>query len=421
MKTLALFFLLLSSSIFAQVNFEKGYYIDKDDNKIECYIKNLDWNTAPDEIFFKLDLDNGANKISTSSINEFQVYNTDQYYKRLIVEELEFNNNNVARGLLFKVLLEGEASIYEISREKKQFFYGKKGKKVKPLSHKKSVDNKSRIKEDNSFRRALFDELKCSSSLNLQEFRSLKYNANDLVEIFEIYNLCLNKEHTNFYNKRTKFKIKLSLNAGAVSFPNFKNQTPFKLLIVGGGGSGEIEGSITNGYNSQASVAFGVTTEFLLPFSKNKWSIVSSPSFISFKESTSLGTNSEFLDVIIDLNQTLKFSYIELPLGIRHYFRLSEKNTIFLNVGIVYNILMSSDFKEDFTFNDDQVFSVDVERRDTNTNISSNSGFYLGLGFTYSKFALTINYYPQNSISKKNEYEVDASGMFNLIASFNIL
>ncbi|NNE32118.1 MAG: hypothetical protein HKN40_07095, partial [Winogradskyella sp.] len=185
-------------------------------------------------------------------------------------------------------------------------------------------------------------------------------------------------------------------------------------------GSGEIDDHITNVYNSQTSFAFGVTTELLLPFYKNKWSIVASPKVISFKESTSEGRNNENIGVNVTLNQSLKFTYIEVPVGIRHYFRISEENLIYLNTGIVFNLMMNTDLKEDFTYNDDQAFSVDVERRETNTD-SSNTGFYLGLGYAYKKYALSINYYSKNSIGKNNEFEFDTGGMYTLMASISIL
>ncbi len=41
-KLLVVFTTILSSNCFAQILFEKGYYIDNSNLKIDCFIKNIE-------------------------------------------------------------------------------------------------------------------------------------------------------------------------------------------------------------------------------------------------------------------------------------------------------------------------------------------------------------------------------------------
>jgi len=56
-KILFVLSVLITSSSFSQINFEKGYFIDNLGAKTDCYIKNIDWNLNPDTFDYKLELD----------------------------------------------------------------------------------------------------------------------------------------------------------------------------------------------------------------------------------------------------------------------------------------------------------------------------------------------------------------------------
>jgi len=58
---IVLFFLMISSGIFAQVNFEKGHFITENGQKTECFIKNEGWESNPSKFDYKLTLDSDVN------------------------------------------------------------------------------------------------------------------------------------------------------------------------------------------------------------------------------------------------------------------------------------------------------------------------------------------------------------------------
>lgn len=49
-----LFFMILSSQCFSQISFESGYFIDNSNQRINCWIKNVDWRNNPSQFNYKL-------------------------------------------------------------------------------------------------------------------------------------------------------------------------------------------------------------------------------------------------------------------------------------------------------------------------------------------------------------------------------
>ena len=52
-KLVALIFLLIAKCSFGQIRYENGYYIDNNNRRTECLIKNVDWGNNPKGFIFK--------------------------------------------------------------------------------------------------------------------------------------------------------------------------------------------------------------------------------------------------------------------------------------------------------------------------------------------------------------------------------
>jgi hypothetical protein len=58
MKNLLLTALLfLFSFSYAQITFEKGYFINNSGDRTECFIKNIDWRDNPTKFEYKMQID----------------------------------------------------------------------------------------------------------------------------------------------------------------------------------------------------------------------------------------------------------------------------------------------------------------------------------------------------------------------------
>ena len=81
-----LFLLTIISSIncFSQISYEKGYYIDNNNQKTNCLIKNIDWRNNPTEFEYKLSNNSESQKITIKSIREFGIDKISKYVRSTV-------------------------------------------------------------------------------------------------------------------------------------------------------------------------------------------------------------------------------------------------------------------------------------------------------------------------------------------------
>jgi hypothetical protein len=60
--------------MYSQINFEKGYFIDKNDVRTDCYIRNNDLYKSPNSFAYKIDIEDLDVKIADiSNVQEFVI------------------------------------------------------------------------------------------------------------------------------------------------------------------------------------------------------------------------------------------------------------------------------------------------------------------------------------------------------------
>ncbi len=59
----------------AQILFEKGYFIDYRNIKIDCFIRNADWKNYPEKFDYKLSEDGEIKTIDLKETKEFGIGN----------------------------------------------------------------------------------------------------------------------------------------------------------------------------------------------------------------------------------------------------------------------------------------------------------------------------------------------------------
>lgn len=116
---LAFFFCQIS---YSQVYYEKGYYIDDNNQKVDCLIKNVDWKNSPTEFDYKLSDADNPQRLTIQSVKEFCIYNSVKYIKSTVnidkssdqTSSLSLEKNPIfqVEVLFLKVLIEGKANLY---------------------------------------------------------------------------------------------------------------------------------------------------------------------------------------------------------------------------------------------------------------------------------------------------------------------
>ena len=124
MKMQLLFLLLtvLSINCYSQINFEKGHYINNENQKVQCFIKNVDWRNNPKEIYYKLSEDSETKILTIKSVKEFEIYNISKYVSSIVKIDRSSDNLNKLSDkkepifseeeLFLKVLVEGLSLIH---------------------------------------------------------------------------------------------------------------------------------------------------------------------------------------------------------------------------------------------------------------------------------------------------------------------
>ena len=186
----------ITITTFGQTQFEKGYFIDKKDKKVECYIKNMEWSTNPTEISYKLDLSSKAQKAGIDNIKEFVISDKCKYINAHVKIDRSTKpspgKNELAPvwemdDLFLKVILEGKADLFGYNdRKVTRFFYSLNDTVISPLIYKEIYNGLTVIK-NTDFRQQLWDKLRVQKA-TFEMIRSINYTADDLKKYFGIYN-----------------------------------------------------------------------------------------------------------------------------------------------------------------------------------------------------------------------------------------
>ena len=360
-----LILLLISNLSIAQITFDPGHFINNEGEKIEGFIKNIEWNNNPESFEF-MDSENGNKK--TYSIDEVAEFKVDRFlFKRFEVDIDRSSNLNSSLSLhknpdfqketLFLLLLvEGDANLYSYNdKSLVRYFYSLDHENSYQLVYKKYLRNTSEITTNNLFRQQLSQILKCNS-ISSNRFQHLSYSKTELTKFFKDYNTCKNPEL--IYHKETsKGNFLYSIRPG-VTLNNFKIDTDAFYA----------NGQIVH-FQNTLGIRLGIEVEYVFPINKNKWSLITEPSFIYI--------NDEALDYL-GKTSIWKYNSVELPLGIRHHMFLNEHSKIFINASLVW--MFQIDSKVTLFDGKDFVFE-------------SRSNFALGVGYKFkNKYSFEFQY-----------------------------
>lgn len=189
---------------------------------------------------------------------------------------------------------------------------------IQQLIYKKYTLDKFKVYTNDGFRQQLFFQVNCESK-SLDKLMAISYNK-DLIKYFEEYNVCkgyisnsdsLTKSHTS--KKRFNGRLLLGLASNRLTIDNPSS-------------------SASSEFDNKLNLRFGVDVEYILPFNKNKWTIFIQPTYKNYKESNSIPLD--------ELN--VKYSSLEIPIGLRYYFFLNSSWKLFVNSAVIIEVAGNS-------------------------------------------------------------------------------
>lgn len=393
-------FILIFSFSNAQINFEKGYFISNSGIKTECLIKNIGWKDNPNKFEYKINLiDTEIKTESIATISEFGVDNKSKYKRYKVNIERSSNdlkdisnskNPKWTEEILFlKVLIEGEVTLFSFTDNTiYKYFLEKKNSLIEQLIRIKYVSYEKKlgesffddsIRENNFFRQQLYNNLKCDA-ITEKDIENTKYDKSSLMSIFEKYNSCIGSDLTILYKEKVnKEAIIIRIT------PSINLTTPLKIIDP------------NPYYNISTSIAgktvfkIGAEFEYVLPFNNNIWSIFINPAYLKYSLEKTLVKNDGFGSQGVDVTYhiVIDYSSVEIPLGIRRYFYLKNKDKIFINAAYINNSI------GDLKFN--------INNGGKTLESSATSNFALGVGGNFkNKFSLELRF--NSSINLLRDY-----------------
>lgn len=346
----------------AQITYEKGYYIDNSGQKIDCYIKNVDWENNPIKFDFKTTEQSEKQTLALESVKEFSIYNVSKYIRSVVKIDKSSNSTSLLSNdknpifeeekLFLKVLIESEASLFSYKDKRLlRYFYKINDDGINQLVYKEYVTSNAIIKENTDFRRQLYENLKCDA-ISMDDVKNLDYKKTELLNFFLKYNNCKEIEFTNFEDKVKPDLFNLNIRPGINSSSlSINNNVLFS--------------TASTDYGNALTFRTGLEFEFILGFNKNKWAIIIEPTYQYFKAEGPNDTNSR--------NTDADYQSVELPIGLRHYFFLNDNSKCFVNTSVIYDFVFNSSVR--------------------NLEVKSDINMAFGIGYNYKKrYSLELRY-----------------------------
>ena len=126
-KYLFISLLFLYFNSFSQIKYEQGYLVNNTGEKINCLIRNVDWENNPKEFRYKLTETSDLRTGTISDIKEFGILNSSRYRRFTVrVDTSSSDISYLSKGPLpefkeqdvfLKTLVGGKVSLYEFKEK----------------------------------------------------------------------------------------------------------------------------------------------------------------------------------------------------------------------------------------------------------------------------------------------------------------
>jgi hypothetical protein len=372
-KTFLLILFLYCTLSNAQVSFEKGYFISNNGIRTECFIRNLDWKNNPTDFKYKSQISDNDYKTETiANVQEFGIDNTVTFERAKV--KMDRSSDNLDKlsetgqpvweenTLFLRLLVQGEATLYSYTEGNLiRYFYETNNIPLEQLLYiKYNLAEGSKLtgelKENNYYKQQLNNNVRSANTAD-SEITNLKYKKADLTRYFLKYNNTDNKTKNSVVSKSSEghFLLKITPELSFISASMNDGDSPSKDVNL----------------DSNTNLKIGLEAEYLLPFNKNKWSLFLNPAYQKYETTKQYSRPGLFTgSPSITRNIEVKYTSIQIPIGLRYYFLINNNSKVFINAAYSFDV----NGKASLSF-------------DQNTPLESKSGsnFAFGVGYNFKK------------------------------------
>jgi hypothetical protein len=352
-----------------------GYFIDNENNRVECLIRNEGWFKNPSKFSYKLSEAGEKLEAQISTTREFGV-GVFRYFRETVeldtssqvLQRLSVNSAPewATKTIFLQLLVDGPARLFRYrTRDLQLFFYSVNSTPVEQLVYKRYSVTSIAVAENLLFRSQMRGSVACDDDAK-EKVTRLKYQVDDISSFFEEFNHCKGFVQPTGAKSDTHYKSKMRLTIT----PGYDIAT---ISMVSDGGQYDSSPQDDPGYR------LGAMLEFTLPFNRNKWALLVEP---TFQHSLSGG-------------ETLHSS-IELPLGVRHTFFLNEDISVFLNAMMVVDLVLAYKCKSPFdSFNQGKLNPDEIA-----------GGAAAGVGVRWKFLSFEPRYYFNRRVTAENRWHL---------------
>ncbi len=382
----------------AQTDFETGYFINNAGVRKECLIKNLDWKNNPESFTYKTNVTGEPVKASISEVREFGITGESKYLRfkgEMDRSTDDLNSMGSERQVKFEEvqlflqeLVAGDAHLYYYEQNNlRRFFYNTSETPITQLVYKRYKKSPGIVGQNVGYRQQLWNDLKCHS-ISRKATDKLNYHKEDLVSIFRQYNSCIHPEVAIINEAKEKFDFNLTLRPG-VNFNSLEiNNNSF--------------GNLNVDFGQVPGYRVGGLVEAVLPFNNNKWSFFFEPALQNYKSEGQTRTNG-FTE---SQNVNVKYTSLEVPMGIMHYMYLNTKSKLFLSGAFIYDKELNSLIRFD---------------NGSELEIDSLTSWSAGGGYVYNNMlSMEFRYSTQREILNSYQFWDSGYGGYSLILGYVI-
>ncbi|QOW10247.1 PorT family protein [Kaistella flava (ex Peng et al. 2021)] len=402
-KTTLLFALFFTVILSAQIRFEKAYYIDNANNRVEGLIKNVDWKNNPAFFEYKSAADSDIKTVTVKDVKLFEIYDQSKFVSSTVdFDKSSINIRNlseskepewVQRQLFLKQIVSGPANLYVYAEgNDNKFFYQKGDDQIKQLIYKPYQVEIYQIGYNDSYKQQLTTALTCGT-MNKNQINNTPYQQKNLVDLFTKYNQCSDPNYEVFEVEKKPGKLNLAVRP-RVNFASLqlRNSTANDLFDFG----------------NTTEFGVGVELEYVFPFNKSKWAVILEPTYRTYKaemviEPYYMAGNKLF--AFADYNS------IEFPIGIRYYMFIDSQSKIFINGQYIFDLALDSSLQ---VRRADESVSQDID-------VKAFANFAFGAGYSYkSKYGVEVRYFTSRNIARGYANMNTSYKNISLILSYNL-
>ncbi len=388
---------------YSKVVYDSGYVVNNAGFRIRCAIKSFDLNHNPDQITIKKSIHASEEILEVDSVQEFGIIN-EVTFKRFVVSidrsdrDLRYITTNRSpvfkeETLWLRVLVDRKDGLYAYQQGNwvRFFFQETAAGPITQLIYKKyrnASDGTTTI--NSAFRQQLWNQVNCQKH-ELSRFEKIRYTQKDLIKVFTEYNDCEYGPSQDKARTLASTKLVLSLRLGA----NLQRGEYYD-------NNGAVNDSGGVPLDMRFGPRVGVELE-VMPLSQNKWSILFEPNYHYYI------VDSKEVDQLFTLK--VKYRSIDVNLGIRRYFKVNERLSVFINIIGAYGLTGRSTITKESNWN---------RNFDEVMEVNNVMNLALGTGLLYKRIHFEYRIHTRKDLLSQRKPEIAHYSQSSFVVGYRL-